>query len=146
MHDPQEGRITGFPPKPDILWQMGKTVASIRFVNEATLYTSVCGDDSSERQMLTEAISAVKRGERVLKQYLDVEVFLVSGFPFPWEEDQTEDSIRFIREAERHVADGRADAFCAQMLCEAIAAVKAGERVLRQPLEVENFLISGFPV
>ncbi|HTK04669.1 MAG TPA: hypothetical protein VL500_03730 [Candidatus Eisenbacteria bacterium] len=147
MTEPQEGRITGFPPKPDILWQMGKTAASIRFINEATLYLSACGkEDSAERQMLVEGIAAVKDGGRKLLKYLDVEHFLAAGRPLFWQQSQTEQSIRFVREAEQYVADGRADACASQMLAEAIAAVKSGDRVLLHPLEVDDFLVGGFPL
>ncbi|HTM67986.1 MAG TPA: hypothetical protein VL426_01680 [Candidatus Binatia bacterium] len=144
MHNNEHG--TGALPPPDFAWQMGKTAASIRFVNEAMAIISVCGADDPDRQLLTEAVDAVKRGERVLRRFLDVEVFLVSGFPFPWEEGKTEASLRFVREAERYVADGRADAGARQMLGEAVDAVKNGERVLTQPLEIETFLVSGFPL
>jgi len=146
MNDPQEGRITAFPSKPDILWQMGKTAASIRFVEEATMYLSVCSGDSRDRHALVLAIDDVKTGKRVLQRYLDIEVFLQGGSPYFWQADQTAHSIRFVREAEQYVANGHADDFSSQMLAEAISAVKAGERVLPHQLEVEDFLIGGFPL
>lgn len=146
MPDPRKERVTGSPPRPDILWQLGKTVASIRFIQEATLYLSVCSQDSRERQMLVSGMDAVKSGGRVLKHYLPVEIFVEAGLPLFWQVETTDSSKRFVREAERYVADGHADATASQMLGAAIEAIKDGERVLTHPVEVDDFLVSGFPL
>lgn len=81
MSDHQARHDTGALPPQDLLWQPGKTAASIRFVNDAQRYVAEGRADAMSAQMLEEAIEAVKTGDRRLQQFLKVEDFLVSGFP-----------------------------------------------------------------
>jgi hypothetical protein len=72
---------TGANPPPGVEWQLGKTAASIRFVNDAENFIASGNASEDDIQLLREAVSAVRSGERVLTQWVNVETFLVSGFP-----------------------------------------------------------------
>lgn len=54
----------GAVPPPDFAWQVGKTAASISFVNQA----------QTAMAKLAEEIDLVKRGQWVLADYVDVRV------------------------------------------------------------------------
>jgi hypothetical protein len=72
---------TGENPAPGIEWQIGKTAASIRFVNHAENFIASGNATEDDIQLLSEAASAVRSGERVLTEWVEIESFLVSGFP-----------------------------------------------------------------
>lgn len=62
-----------------------------------------------------------------------------------WQLGKTAASIKFVTDAENYLASGSATEDDQQLLGEAVAAVRSGERVLTQWVTVETFLVSGFP-
>ncbi len=69
MNEPNDSGA--LPPK-DLEWQVGKTVASINFVNDAEKYLENCGDEPI-RMNLEAEIKAIKNGTKVLDKFLTVE-------------------------------------------------------------------------
>jgi hypothetical protein len=68
-------RKFGALPPPGVEWQIGKTAASISFVNDAERYIVGC-NNADEIERLKKAAQEVKEGKRVLDQWLTVEEFL----------------------------------------------------------------------
>lgn len=79
-------RATGAMPPPQFAWQIGKTAASIRFVNEAEAYLASLpqakfafdteNDMTTRHDALRAQIADLKSGKEVLKSFTSVEVFL----------------------------------------------------------------------
>lgn len=63
-------------PPPGVEWQIGKTAASISFVNDAERYIAKRSNLLDEIKQLKKAIQEIKKGKRVLDQRLTVEDFL----------------------------------------------------------------------
>lgn len=146
MQEPTEGRITGFPPRPDILWRVGKTAASIRFVDDASAYLAAGYGTHADRRLLGEAIDALKTGARSLASFMSIDLFVLAGSPAFWHLGKTGACVKFVLSARRRIASGRADETEAQMLGAAIEAVLSGERTLTRHLSVDDFLVGGFPL
>jgi len=68
-------RKFGALPPPGAQWEIGKTAASISFVNDAERYIAYC-DNAVEIERLKKAVEEVKEGRRVLNQWLTAEEFL----------------------------------------------------------------------
>lgn len=75
------GGSSQYEPAGTVVWKLGKTAASIRFVNEAENFMASGNASEDDKQMLREAANAVRSGERVLTSWVTIETFLVSGFP-----------------------------------------------------------------
>ena len=60
---------------PDLEWQIGKTAASIKFVNDALEYIANCSNND-EIERLKNAMQAVKDGVKELAHWLSIEEFL----------------------------------------------------------------------
>jgi len=68
-------RKFGALPPPGAQWEIGKTAASISFVNDAERYIANCSNaDQADR--LKKAVQEVKEGTKVLDQWLTAEEFL----------------------------------------------------------------------
>lgn len=65
----------GALPPSGFEWQIGKTAASISFVNDAERYITACSN-ADEIELLKKVVQDVKEGKRVLDQWLTVEEFL----------------------------------------------------------------------
>ena len=146
MQDRTEGRITGFPPPPDIFWRVGKTAGSVRFVDDATAYLAAGYGTHADRRLLGEAIDALKSGSRTLDGFVSVDAVVVAGLPAFWHVGKTAASIKFALAATRRLAAGKADEDETRLLEGAIDAIKSGERTLKHPLSVDDFLVGGFPL
>lgn len=68
---------TGALLPPGLNWQMGKTAASIAFVNESDAYMLSCSDPNSIIA-LSDAIAKVKSGELVLTEWTSPAEYLKS--------------------------------------------------------------------
>ncbi len=68
-------RNYGARPPQGAEWQIGKTAASIKFVNDAVRYIETCQNEQ-DRGKLLGAVEKLKRGEMVLEASLDPEDFL----------------------------------------------------------------------
>ncbi len=68
-------RKYGALPPPESAWQIGKTAASIAFVNDALRYVATC-IDTEEIAKLQTAIADIKIGKTVLTDWLTPEEFL----------------------------------------------------------------------
>lgn len=66
----------GANPPPDLAWQVGKTAASIRFVNDAQAWIAARFGAEADRKKLQEAIAEVKEGSRVIEDWTEPEEFL----------------------------------------------------------------------
>lgn len=73
------GKFDALPPS-GMEWQIGKTAASISFVNDAERFISTC-QDTSKMELLREAIQKVKNGELVLQNWLTAEEYLNQQTP-----------------------------------------------------------------
>jgi len=73
-------RKFGALPPPGMEWQIGKTVASIRFVNGTEVFLETC-QDTDKAELLREAILKVKNGELVLYDWLTPEEYLDQHAP-----------------------------------------------------------------
>jgi hypothetical protein len=67
----------GAIPPASAQWQIGKTAASISFVQEAERYIGSC-KNRKETARLKKEIRAIKNGTRVLNDWMTVEQFLAS--------------------------------------------------------------------
>ncbi len=75
-------RGMGATPLPEQAWQIGKTAASIAFVQEAE--RALAGTPQltfKQVNVLSPASAAVKCGKRALTKPLSVADFLANGFP-----------------------------------------------------------------
>lgn len=62
-------------PPPGLEWQIGKTAASIDFVNSAEVFLQTCQDEKKADSLL-KAIQKVKDGSLVLQDWLTAEEYL----------------------------------------------------------------------
>ena len=69
--------INGAMPPPDLNWQIGKTAATISFVQEAMAYM-VDKPRVSPIQMLERYVEQLKSGKKQLTEWLTVEEFMNS--------------------------------------------------------------------
>lgn len=67
--------IDGALPPKSVLWQLGKTPASIRFVNDAEELAAQSNSDI-DRCLLREAVENIKTGDLVLINFKDPSRFL----------------------------------------------------------------------
>ena len=65
----------GALPPPGAAWQVGKTAASISFVNDAEKFLATCQHEK-KAQLLLEATRRVRSGEWVLKDWLTAQEYL----------------------------------------------------------------------
>jgi len=65
-------RIFDALPPPGMEWQIGKTAASISFVNDADRFLATCQDEQQSR-VLRDVIQKVKDGSLVLQEWLTAE-------------------------------------------------------------------------
>lgn len=70
----------GALPPPSLEWQLGKTAASILFVNDAEIFISTCQDEK-KIELLHAAIKDVKSGQLVLREWLTPEKYLEQKTP-----------------------------------------------------------------
>ncbi len=66
----------------DLKWQLGKTAATIKFVNEAEKYLNDCaksGINTSPIAALTVYIDLLKTGKEILYDWYTVSEFLMKG-------------------------------------------------------------------
>ncbi len=68
-------RKFGALPPPGMEWQIGKTAASIRFVNDTERFLETC-QDTHKAELLREAIRQVKNGGLVLSSWISPEEYL----------------------------------------------------------------------
>lgn len=69
------GKFGALPP-PGAAWQIGKTAASISFVNNAEAFLKTCQEEE-KAEILRSAIQKVKDGSLVLQDLLTAEEYLV---------------------------------------------------------------------
>lgn len=60
---------------PGMEWQIGKTAASIAFVNETETFLRIC-EDVHNSELLRAAVEKVKSGELVLEDWLTPQEYL----------------------------------------------------------------------
>ena len=65
----------GALPPPGAEWEVGKTAASISFVNDVQKYLVTCQDEKNT-QLLLEATRRVRNGEWTLKDWLTAQEYL----------------------------------------------------------------------
>lgn len=65
----------GAMPPPGLAWQIGKTAASIAFVNSAEAFLETC-QDANKVALLRQAIERVKNSSLVLTNWLTPEEYL----------------------------------------------------------------------
>lgn len=70
------GALGALPPKRS-LWKIGKTAASIAFVQEAEAFLEGCADPET-RNLLEDEICEIKSGKKDLTDWLTVSDFLKS--------------------------------------------------------------------
>ena len=68
-------RKFGALPPPGMEWQIGKTAASIRFVNDTERFLETYRD-TDKAELLREAVRQVKNGELELSNWLSPEEYL----------------------------------------------------------------------
>lgn len=73
-------RKFGARPPPGSEWQMGKTAASISFINNAETFMRIC-QDARKIEVLREMVQKVKDGELMLQDWLTAEEYLNQYIP-----------------------------------------------------------------
>lgn len=68
-------RKFGALPPPGMEWQIGKTAASIRFVNDTERFLETC-QDTDKAELLRGVVRRIKNGELVLSNWLSPEEYL----------------------------------------------------------------------
>ncbi len=71
--------MNGANPPGHFAWQTGKTAASIRFVNQATLYLQAnYGTHNEQTDKVEKEIELIKNGNKVLTEFVEIEEFLAN--------------------------------------------------------------------
>ena len=63
----KEPTFAGFEPPKEFEWEIGKTAASIAFVNDTERFLETC-HDKDRIELLREAMRQIKEGKLVLEQ------------------------------------------------------------------------------
>lgn len=79
MNENQKFELTALT-LPDLVWQIGKTEASVAFVEAVEYRLTQGGLIASHIARLNEAIENIKSGELVLNEWLTVEQFLIGKY------------------------------------------------------------------